>query len=96
MFYFFSLKLEEMKTLQKLRKRQNGVSIVSLALGKRVTTEDEALVVRKGIVRFEVFTVVNIWIVVLWIMTVMFLIGGYMASKSKRPQSKFKKSCSDV
>jgi hypothetical protein len=37
-----------MKTLQKLRKRQNGVSIVSLALGKKVTTEEEALVVSKG------------------------------------------------
>jgi hypothetical protein len=35
-----------MKTLQKLRKRQHGVSIVTLALGKRVVTEDEALVVR--------------------------------------------------
>jgi hypothetical protein len=35
-----------MKTLQKLRKRQNGVSIVALTLGKKVVTEDEALVVR--------------------------------------------------
>lgn len=35
-----------MKTLQKLRKRQNGVSIVSLALGKKDIAEDEALVVR--------------------------------------------------
>jgi hypothetical protein len=35
-----------MKTLQKLRKRQNGVNIVSLALGKKVVAEDEALVVR--------------------------------------------------
>jgi hypothetical protein len=35
-----------MKTLQKLRKRQNGVNIVSLALGKKVIAEDEALVVR--------------------------------------------------
>lgn len=42
----FSRKLEEMKTLQKLRKRQNGVSIVALTLGKKVVTEDEALVVR--------------------------------------------------
>lgn len=33
-----------MKTLQKHRKRQNGVSIVTLALGKKVVTEDEALV----------------------------------------------------
>lgn len=39
-----SSKLEEMKTLQKLRKRQNGVNIVSLALGKKVTTEDEVSV----------------------------------------------------
>ena len=35
-----------MKTLQKLRKRQNGVNIVSLALGKKDIAEDEALVVR--------------------------------------------------
>jgi hypothetical protein len=35
-----------MKTLQKLRKRQNGVSIVSLALGKKGVAEDEALMVR--------------------------------------------------
>jgi hypothetical protein len=35
-----------MKTLQKLRKRQNGVSIVTLALGKKVVSEDETLVVR--------------------------------------------------
>ena len=42
----FSVKLGEMKTLQKLRKRQNGVNIVSLALGKKDIAEDEALVVR--------------------------------------------------
>jgi len=36
-----------MKTLQKLRKRQNGVNIVSLALGKKDIAEDEALVVRE-------------------------------------------------
>jgi hypothetical protein len=35
-----------MKTLQKLRKRQNGVNIVALTLGKKVVSEDEALVVR--------------------------------------------------
>jgi len=39
-----SVKLEEMKTLQKLRKRQNGVNIVSLAHGKKDIAEDEALV----------------------------------------------------
>lgn len=44
--FYFSQKLEEMKTLQKLRKRQNGVSIATLALGKKVVTEDETLVVR--------------------------------------------------
>lgn len=35
-----------MKTLQKLRKRQNGVNIVSLALGKKDIADDETLVVR--------------------------------------------------
>ncbi|KAJ9585256.1 hypothetical protein L9F63_002956 [Diploptera punctata] len=39
-----SSKLQEMKNLQKLRKRQHGVSIVSLALGKKVTQDDEVLV----------------------------------------------------
>ncbi|GLH12321.1 Uncharacterized protein C9orf78 [Gryllus bimaculatus] len=39
-----SVTLEEMKTAQKLRRRQNGVSIVSLALGKKVAAEDETLV----------------------------------------------------
>nr|CAD7461733.1 unnamed protein product [Timema tahoe] len=33
--------LKEMKTLLGLRKRQNGVSIVSLALGKKVPAEDD-------------------------------------------------------
>nr|CAD7203257.1 unnamed protein product [Timema douglasi] len=33
--------LKEMKTLLSLRKRQNGVSIVSLALGKKVPAEDD-------------------------------------------------------
>ncbi|XP_049784469.1 telomere length and silencing protein 1 homolog [Schistocerca cancellata] len=37
-------KLEEMKTLQKLRQRQNGVSLVSLALGKKVTLQEETSV----------------------------------------------------
>lgn len=54
MFCLSSLKLEEMKTLQKLRKRQNGVSIVSLAFGKKATTEDETLGVSKGNMKFEV------------------------------------------
>lgn len=40
--YIFSLKLGEMKDLQKLRKRPNGVSIVGLALGTKVSVEDEA------------------------------------------------------
>jgi hypothetical protein len=39
-----------MKTLQKLRKRQNGVSIVSLALGKLAVTEDDELVVRDDLI----------------------------------------------
>lgn len=37
-------KLEEMKSLQKLRQRPKGVSVVSLALGEKVTEEDECLV----------------------------------------------------
>jgi hypothetical protein len=48
-----------MKTLQKLRKRQNGVSIVSLALGKKDIAEDEALVVRddKAVTNYKPNTV---------------------------------------
>lgn len=37
-------KLEEMKTVQKLRKRPNGVSIVSLAIGEKVSVEEEDLI----------------------------------------------------
>ncbi|XP_075228742.1 splicing factor C9orf78 [Lycorma delicatula] len=37
-------KLEEMKTIQKLRQRPNGVSVVSLALGQKVSEEEECLV----------------------------------------------------
>lgn len=48
-----------MKTLQKLRKRQNGVNIVSLALGKQDIAEDEALVVRvdKALTSHKSYTV---------------------------------------
>jgi hypothetical protein len=42
-----------MKTLQKLRKRQNGVSIVALTLGK-VVSEDEELVVRNDRIKRNV------------------------------------------
>lgn len=37
-------KLEEMKNLQKLRGRPNGVSVVSLALGQKVSEVEECLV----------------------------------------------------
>jgi len=45
--------------LQKLRKRQNGVNIVSLALGKKDIAEDEALVVRddKALTSHKSYTV---------------------------------------
>lgn len=33
--------LEEMKTIQKLRSRPNGVNIVGLALGRKITEEEE-------------------------------------------------------
>lgn len=39
-----STMLEEMRSIQKLRQRQNGVSVVSLALGKKVPVEEETLV----------------------------------------------------
>lgn len=34
-----------MKTMQKLRDRPNGVNIVSLALGEKLTHEEEKLMV---------------------------------------------------
>uniref|UniRef100_A0A336LWJ6 CSON006734 protein n=1 Tax=Culicoides sonorensis TaxID=179676 RepID=A0A336LWJ6_CULSO len=34
-------KIEEMKDLQKLRQRPNGISLIGLALGKKVTIEEE-------------------------------------------------------
>lgn len=38
-----SSKLMEMRELQELRKKPNGVSIVGLALGKKVTIEEEVI-----------------------------------------------------
>uniref|UniRef100_A0A2S2PTR5 Uncharacterized protein n=1 Tax=Schizaphis graminum TaxID=13262 RepID=A0A2S2PTR5_SCHGA len=38
-------KLEEMKTMQKLRDRPNGVNIISLALGEKLSQEEEKLMV---------------------------------------------------
>lgn len=40
-FTYCSCKLSEMKEIQKLRGRPNGVSIVGLALGTKVGAEDE-------------------------------------------------------
>jgi hypothetical protein len=39
--------LEETKELQKLRERPHGISAVALALGKRVTVEEEVTEVRQ-------------------------------------------------
>lgn len=36
-----------MKTMQKLRDRPNGVNIVSLALGEKLSHEEEKLMVNK-------------------------------------------------
>lgn len=44
---FCRIKLEEMKTMQKLRDRPNGVNIVSLALGEKLSQEEEKLMVSK-------------------------------------------------
>lgn len=38
---YFSSKLNEMKEIQKLRERPRGVSIIGLALGKKVDLENE-------------------------------------------------------
>uniref|UniRef100_UPI00358ECCD8 splicing factor C9orf78 homolog n=1 Tax=Myxine glutinosa TaxID=7769 RepID=UPI00358ECCD8 len=35
------IKLEDMKEAQKIRQRQNGVSVAALALGKKFTSEEE-------------------------------------------------------
>lgn len=42
----FRAKLEETKERQKLRNRRNGVNILSLAAGKKITIEEEITVVR--------------------------------------------------
>lgn len=44
-YFVFSLKLSEMKEIQKMRERPNGVSLVGLALGKNVDLEDDIAVV---------------------------------------------------
>jgi len=43
--FYCSAKLDEMKTLQKLRNRPHGVSIVSLALGQKVSNEVDEMAV---------------------------------------------------
>lgn len=40
-------KLDEMKSIQKLRDRPNGVNIVSLALGEKLSQEEDKLMVNK-------------------------------------------------
>lgn len=52
----FRTKVEEMKIIQKLRERPNGVNIIGLALGEKVTS-DVATTVRailyfKDIIQF--------------------------------------------
>jgi hypothetical protein len=42
---FYRKKLEEMKTMQRLRDRPNGVNIISLALGEKLSQEEEKLMV---------------------------------------------------
>ncbi|XP_014244899.1 telomere length and silencing protein 1 homolog isoform X3 [Cimex lectularius] len=37
-------KIEEMKTIQKMRERPNGVSVVTLALGEKISKTEEILV----------------------------------------------------
>ena len=39
--------MEETKELQKLRERPHGISAVALAIGKKITVEEEISVVRK-------------------------------------------------
>jgi hypothetical protein len=36
---FYREKVEEMKIIQKLRERPNGVNVVGLALGENVTSD---------------------------------------------------------
>lgn len=44
-FSYCRSKLDNLKELQNLRKRPNGISIVGLALGKKVSVEEEAVLV---------------------------------------------------
>lgn len=39
----YSTKLEEMKEVQSLRKRPHGVSVIGLALGTKISVEEEAV-----------------------------------------------------
>lgn len=39
-----------MKTMQKLRDRPNGVNIISLALGEKLTQEEEKLMVNTKLI----------------------------------------------
>lgn len=39
MIFVYRDRLEEMKTIQKLRQRPNGVNIAGLALGEKITAD---------------------------------------------------------
>jgi hypothetical protein len=49
--FVFRSKVEEAKELQKLRQRPHGISAVALAVGKRITLEEET-----GLVYFIKYT----------------------------------------
>lgn len=40
-YFFFRTKIDDLKELQKLRSKQNGVSVAALALGKKIEKADE-------------------------------------------------------
>lgn len=44
-FPLFSAVLEEIKERQKLRQRPHGVSVIGLALGKKLAPEEEIAIV---------------------------------------------------
>jgi len=79
-FLIFSSQLEEMKTMQKLRDRPNGVNIISLALGEKLSQEEEKLMVSYEIFNYLSFNIKMTYCVCIHGIFILNLINFYYIS----------------
>lgn len=61
---YFSNKLESLKEIQSLRKRPNGVNVIGLALGTKVTVEDEVVAVSINIFYPDKYTFLYAFLII--------------------------------